>query len=524
MNEKALVILTVDGARAVGATRRAGGMPESVDSIPASAVDAFVDLVQRFPGHLLAWRDQSAEPTLSAVESWPDLLRNGLEIRHTGYRHRNDPVRGSLGAVEFISPFVIPAPPDRPFGTWLISPSGGIASTDLLRIVGPPPPGLSFAAALLVLGHRALRQGALLWSDPGLGTPDEDPDPARLSAGDAALVVRHTVGRKFLFLWVAGGDGTHRLPVGPAIRAAVTRSPRTEALPTPRPSVPSPPLGHPQDVDVVIATMGRRPLLEHVLADLAEQRLLPRRVVVVEQVPDGAPDPGPFGTEGRPYELVYRRLTRPGACNARNLAISECRSHWVLLADDDMRYGPDYVESLLETAGSLGVDAVAAGVDADAGDEDWPRMWPYFGAGAALVTRRLFDEVGGFDRRLEGGFGEDYEWGVRARLAGAMVVHAPGIEVTHLHAVAGGFRTPYPHPWRGAEVSPVPSPTVILSHRLWETPPMRRGWAVHYWTRRLTQRWAAGPRTMARQWRAAHEWADVLEHSQDPEEARAVAT
>lgn len=275
---------------------------------------------------------------------------------------------------------------------------------------------------------------------------------------------------------------------------------------------------------MVIPTMGRRALLVDVLTDLAAQRLLPRRVVVVEQVPDGAPDPGPLDAGDLPYELVYHRLERPGACNARNVAIGACRSHWLLLADDDMRYGPEYLESLVDVATRLRVDAVAAGVGGDVDDERWPRMWPYFGSGAALVTRSLFDDVGGFDRRLEGGFGEDYEWGVRARLAGAMVVHAPGIEVTHLHAPAGGFRSPHPHPWRGADVAPVPSPTVILSHRLWETPPMRRGWAAHYWAKRLTRRWTAGPLAMRRQWRAAHTWADVLEHSQDAETARAIAT
>ena len=71
-------------------------------------------------------------------------------------------------------------------------------------------------------------------------------------------------------------------------------------------------------------------------------------------------------------------------------------------------------------------------------------------------------------------------------------------------------------------MSPVPSPTVILSHRLWETPAMRRGWCVHYWARRLTRAWSAGPVTMRRQWRAAQGWADVLEQSQDAERATAI--
>lgn len=531
MTDQGLVVLLVDRDRAIEAHHHPGeGRTAAVGALPPTAVDALGMLVRRFPRHLVAWRDRSCETSLSPVVGWADLLRHDLEIRHAAFLHGSDPGRMSVGAADFVSPFVMPAPHDRSFGTWMLSPLAGIAGADTLCRAWSIPDGLSFAAALLVLGHRALQGGALLWSDPRLVRPGALPAAPGLSDHEAALVVRHTLGRKFLPLWLAARLGDRRFPGVAASRAAARPAP---APFRPAPPPPLPRSDQPIDVDVIIPTMGRRALLQNVLADLGRQTLLPRRVTVVEQVVGHQPDPGPLEIADPPYELVYERLTEPGACQARNAALQRCRSHWVLLADDDMRYRPDYLASLLDVAARLQVDVVVAGmaiVAADGGpdeagrtvEEPWPRMWPHLGAGAALATRALFDEVGGFDRRLEGGFGEDYEWGVRARRGGAMVVHAPDIRVAHLHAPAGGFRVPYPHPWQEEPVAPVPSPTVVLSRRLWETPAMRRGWVGHYWARRLLHTWPAGPVAMGRQWRAAQRWADVLEHSQEPERATAI--
>lgn len=533
MTPAPLIVLTVDGDRVVDVTLHDGGRAQPVGGVPTTAAPALDTLVRRFPAHHLAWRDRAAEAALTPVEGWPVLLRHDLEVRHGAYLHGGDPGRASLGAVEFLSPFQIDAPRDRAFGTWMLSPLAGIAPTDVLRACGPPPDGLSLAAALLVLGHRAMTSGALLWSDPRLGAAAPVEAPA-LSAREAALVVRHGVGRRFLLLWLAAQLPDRRLPLAAAVAAtARPAAPFTPAPPESPPSTGQRAAAGAQ-VDVVTATMGRRDMLLEVLGDLSGQTVPPCRVVVVEQVPPDVADPGPLEVGDTPYELVYRRLRVPGACNARNVGLGACRAPWVMLVDDDMRFVPTYIEAMIEVAELLRVDGVVAGaaivdVDGDPYDVpaaehgDWPRMWPNFGAGAALAARRLFDEVGGFDRRLEGGFGEDYEWGVRARLAGAMVVHAPGIRVAHRHAPTGGFRTTYPHPWHTDPVPPVPSPTVILSHRLWESPLMRRGWVVHYWLRRLSGRWRTGPVTMRRQWRAAHRWADELERSQDPRRARAIA-
>jgi hypothetical protein len=139
-------------------------------------------------------------------------------------------------------------------------------------------------------------------------------------------------------------------------------------------------------------------------------------------------------------------------------------------------------------------------------------MWPGFGSGCALLRRSLLAEAGGFDRRLDGGFGEDTELGVRLRRAGAMVVLATDPPIAHLKAPVGGMRAPFPHPWRSDPVRPRPSPTVVLARRSFETPAMASGYRLHWWLDGVRREGMAfRPRRSWRQWRSAQRWTDHLE-------------
>jgi glycosyltransferase involved in cell wall biosynthesis len=234
-------------------------------------------------------------------------------------------------------------------------------------------------------------------------------------------------------------------------------------------------------------------------------------------------DPGPL-TVDVPYELVHRRIDRPGAVNARNVALQACDADWVFFVDDDVRLDRTAVERLVATAVQVDAETVTArvwtvpaGADPElhrpAAGPDWPIMWASFNTGGALAARRVVQAVGPFDARLEGGFGEDHEWGVRARAAGAMVVYAPEVGVAHLKHEAGGLRRTYPHPWHETGDEPRPSPTVLLSRRLYETEPMYRGWRAHYWFSRARDGAWRHPITNWRGWQASRRWADHLETS-----------
>jgi glycosyltransferase involved in cell wall biosynthesis len=217
-----------------------------------------------------------------------------------------------------------------------------------------------------------------------------------------------------------------------------------------------------------------------------------------------------------------------GAGNARNVGISRGDAEWVLLLDDDERFAPDMLHRLWARLHDSGAGAITARLDMVTPDElgsagELPAalrsrpagpaisMWPGFGSGCALLRRSLLAEAGGFDRRLDGGFGEDTELGVRLRRAGATVVLATDPPVAHLKAPVGGMRTPFPHPWRSDPVRPRPSPTVLLARRSFETPAMASGYRIHWWLDGIRREGLSfRPHRRWRQWRSAQRWSDHL--------------
>ncbi|MFP5284199.1 MAG: hypothetical protein ACLGI9_00510, partial [Thermoanaerobaculia bacterium] len=124
-------------------------------------------LARAHPDAWIAWYDRRLEPWLSDPESWPGLARHDLEVLHLGCFQRTDLVAGSLGLVDFDSPWLLPGPRDRRFATWLISPAAGLARAAAIRAVSPDRTG-SLAGFLFELGLRGIRHGLSPVSEPAL--------------------------------------------------------------------------------------------------------------------------------------------------------------------------------------------------------------------------------------------------------------------------------------------------------------------------------------------------------------------
>lgn len=283
------------------------------------------------------------------------------------------------------------------------------------------------------------------------------------------------------------------------------------------------PLPATNSVDVILPTLGRPGPLADVLADLAHQTHLPTSVLVVEQAPPGCPClPDAVTAPPWPFRLIHRRVEWVGACRARNLAIADATAEWLLFLDDDVRLPPGFLSALLRVAMRYEVNAVNARVDtprpgrpgAVAQKQAQVRVWPTFGTCAALVRRVLAVACGGFDERLDGGFGEDWEFGLRLRQASACILYAPEASALHLKASAGGFRYEFPHPWRGASVRPRPSPTIMLARQLHYTPTQQQGYRLAYVLERLGAVpcwcWPEEWRRIRREWAASEQWAGAL--------------
>jgi GT2 family glycosyltransferase len=69
---------------------------------------------------------------------------------------------------------------------------------------------------------------------------------------------------------------------------------------------------------------------------------------------------------------------------------------------------------------------------------------------------------------LEHGYGEDVDFGVQIRNLGYDVIYAPHIQILHLKAPIGGFRSLPTFPWNEDKVLPKPAPQ-ILYHRIKNT-------------------------------------------------------
>jgi hypothetical protein len=492
------------------------------------AAREIVRLAEAHPGAWIAWYDQRLEPWLSDPASWPALARHGLEVLHLGCFQRTDLVAGSLGFVDFDSPWLLPGPTDRRFDTWLISPAAGLVRAAAVRALAPDARWKSLAGFLFDLGGRGIRHGLFPCSEPALlrgPVPEEVWAALRtpLSASDLALLIRRGHGRRWLGFWLLARLIFHRrLPVAAALRGWLAAEPgRTdeETLAGLHPPVSG---NDPNvSVDVIIPTLGRPEPLRDVLDDLGNQTLPPRRVIVVDQ---GGATPKPVGVW--PFELVFLSLPDPGACRARNSGLREVRSEWVLLLDDDVRLRPGLISYLVRIGRAYGAEAVNAAVhlpnqNPATAAAALPRPWPAFASGASLVSARALRVVGGFDERLEGGYGEDYELGVRLRQAGVTVLLAPGEPVLHLKAPAGGFRERTERlPWSGDRVPPRPAPPVLYSRRKHHSRTMQDGYRLFYTLKRLRGRpfhvWPREIRALRREWESSARWAGRMLAGAEP--------
>jgi glycosyltransferase involved in cell wall biosynthesis len=271
-------------------------------------------------------------------------------------------------------------------------------------------------------------------------------------------------------------------------------------------------------VDVLIPTLGRPDLLRAVLEDLSSQTILPRRVHIVDQRPLGAsPAQSPELAGSWPFEVEHFVVPWQGVCRARNLALAHLDGEWVLMLDDDVRLPARLLESLLATAQSYGVEVLCGAVRMSEGElkpPAGPRPWPHLAAGVCLLSRRARAAAGGFDERCEGGFGEDYEYGIRLRRAGFEVAYVDDETVLHLKAASGGFRQPHPQPWAHDEVAPRPYPTVLYSRRKHLTPAMLDGYRLFYTLNRFRAvawyRRGAELMRARREWRRAWFWSQHL--------------
>jgi glycosyltransferase involved in cell wall biosynthesis len=218
-------------------------------------------------------------------------------------------------------------------------------------------------------------------------------------------------------------------------------------------------------IDVIIPTIGRKEYLHDVLKDLAQQTHLPENVIIVEQNPQSrsVSELDFLKDTIWPFQIKHTFTHQAGACNARNLALSQVRSEWVFLADDDIRINGDFIKKTFENIEKFGVKAVSLFClqEKEAQTFNTVFQWGSFGSGCSVVASYILKNCS-FNLGYEFGYGEDSDFGMQLRNQGNDVLFLPEPSILHLKALVGGFRTKPILKWHNERIQPKPSPTVML--------------------------------------------------------------
>lgn len=217
-------------------------------------------------------------------------------------------------------------------------------------------------------------------------------------------------------------------------------------------------------IDVILPTLGRREHLLQVLEDLKAQRLLPQKVIIIEQNSnsDSKTALPELQNEPWPFTIVHHFIHRNGACNARNMALEEVvDADWVFFADDDIRIKPYVLQKCISEMNRLGIGCLNLNCKQPGEKTVFPylKQWGSFGSGTSMVSASCVKNIR-FREVFEYGFGEDKDYGMQLRQAGCDIIYHPGIEILHLKAPRGGFREVIAKPWQ--KDFPKPSPTMMV--------------------------------------------------------------
>lgn len=217
-------------------------------------------------------------------------------------------------------------------------------------------------------------------------------------------------------------------------------------------------------IDVIIPTIGRKQYLFAVLQDLAQQTHLPVNVIIVEQnpQPDSVSDLDFLTNQIWPFNIKHTFTHQTGACNARNLALSQVESEWIFFNDDDNKFSSDLIEFFFKKAEQYGAAIITTAYLQEHEIQDYILIHQsgIFGSGNSFVKASCLVAVS-FDMALEFGYGEDTDFGMQLRNKGFDVIYFPDLKITHLKAPMGGFRIKVKRLWENEKIQPKPSPTIM---------------------------------------------------------------
>jgi glycosyltransferase involved in cell wall biosynthesis len=194
-------------------------------------------------------------------------------------------------------------------------------------------------------------------------------------------------------------------------------------------------------ITIIIPTLNRYPYLKDVFRDLEKQTYSNFEVIVVDQTSPS--DPSVY--EGWNFNLKVIYQEEKALWLARNTAIQESNADWILLYDDDSLVEADWIENHLKCLDYFKCD-ISSGVSISTVGGKVPASYSFFkwsdqiDTGNVLLPKKIFREIGLFDRQFEKQRMGDGEFGLRAYLNGYSNVSNPLAKRVHLKVGEGGLR------------------------------------------------------------------------------------
>ncbi|MDT0552261.1 glycosyltransferase family 2 protein [Urechidicola vernalis] len=220
-------------------------------------------------------------------------------------------------------------------------------------------------------------------------------------------------------------------------------------------------------VTVVIPTLNRYNHLEKVLRDFEKQTYNEFEIVVVDQSDDYNPEF--YNMFDLNINLI--RQQEKALWLARNTAIREAQGSFIALSEDDVRINENWIEEHLKCIDAFEAD-ISAGVFYPEGgsipkNRSFYAAAKQFATGNALLSKKVFEKVGLFDRQFEGQRMGDGEFGLRCYLENMKSVSNPFASCVDVKAPTGGLRELgswdafRPSKW----FAPRPVPSVLYLYR-----------------------------------------------------------
>lgn len=272
-------------------------------------------------------------------------------------------------------------------------------------------------------------------------------------------------------------------------------------------------------IDVIIPTIGRKKYLYDVLKDLAKQTHLPQNVIIVEQNPaEGSISELDYlFKEEWPFVVKHTFTHQPGACNARNIALSQVTSEWVFLNDDDNRFDENLLHDIFCKIEQYGIFAATTSYIQKNEKLVFKTIHQsgIFGSGNSFVKSSCLQKVS-FSMALEFGYGEDSDFGLQLRHEGFDIIYFPKPAIIHLKAPFGGFRIKPQFAWDNEINQPKPSPTIMYVKQKYLTQNQIKGYKFILFfkimKKELFFKWPGLYKSLNEKWGMSLKWSKQLEN------------